>query len=224
MASLRISQLAGLSGVPATTLRFYESAGLLPAERTAAGYRVYGEQAVDRLTFITSAKHLGLPLEEIAELLAVWEAGSCAQVRADLRPRIADRIADAGGRIAELQALTASLHRALEHLDALPDRTGPCDPECGFLAPATSTSPVVPLTLSPNRVAVGAQRWRTAPVACSLTPEVLGERTAQWHRLLDGAPHESIPDGVRLTLPVERAGPVAALAAAEQQCCPFLDE
>jgi DNA-binding transcriptional MerR regulator len=45
---MRISQLAARTGVPATTLRFYETAGLLPAERTAAGYRAYGEDGVDR--------------------------------------------------------------------------------------------------------------------------------------------------------------------------------
>ncbi|WP_256256151.1 MerR family DNA-binding transcriptional regulator [Streptomyces sp. MUSC 14] len=43
MTALRISQLAARSGVPATTLRFYEGAGLLPADRTPSGYRVYGE-------------------------------------------------------------------------------------------------------------------------------------------------------------------------------------
>ena len=61
--------------MPASTLRFYEQAGLLPAERTGSGYRVYGEEAVARLEFIASAKHLGLPLEEIRELLGAWEAG-----------------------------------------------------------------------------------------------------------------------------------------------------
>jgi MerR family regulatory protein len=35
MSSYRISQLAQQCGVPASTLRFYEGAGLLPAERTA---------------------------------------------------------------------------------------------------------------------------------------------------------------------------------------------
>ncbi|MFJ8846033.1 MerR family transcriptional regulator [Streptomyces cyaneofuscatus] len=74
---MRISQLAARSGVPATTLRFYEDAGLRPAERTPAGYRVYGENAVQRLAFIGAAKHLGLPLEEISELLTVWEAAAC---------------------------------------------------------------------------------------------------------------------------------------------------
>ncbi|MFE1555035.1 MerR family DNA-binding transcriptional regulator [Streptomyces sp. NPDC058734] len=59
MSTLRISQLAERSGVPASTLRFYETAGLLPAERTASGYRQYGPDAVERLAFISSAKLLG---------------------------------------------------------------------------------------------------------------------------------------------------------------------
>lgn len=78
VSDLRISQLAERTGVPATTLRFYDSTGLLPADRTPGGYRVYGEDAVKRLGFITTAKRLGLPLEEIAELLHVWADGSCA--------------------------------------------------------------------------------------------------------------------------------------------------
>ncbi|MFJ8753122.1 MerR family transcriptional regulator [Streptomyces sp. NPDC102441] len=226
MSTMRISQLAERCGVPATTLRFYEGAGLLPADRTASGYRVYGEGAVDRLAFIGAAKHLGLPLEEIGELLAVWGAGSCADLKADLRPRIAARLDEAGQRAAELTSFTASLHTALEHLDALPDRTSPCDPECGFLTPPapTGASRAVDVVLSPSRQAAeDTESWRTAPVACSLTGDGIGERTAQWHQLLDGAVGQDIPGGLRLTLPAARAGDVAALAAAEQQCCPFFD-
>ncbi|NUV70421.1 MerR family transcriptional regulator [Streptomyces sp. CAI-121] len=140
MTSMRISQLAERSGVPATTLRFYESAGLLSADRTPAGYRMYGEDAVDRLAFIGAAKHLGLALEEIGELVGVWEAGACRDVKADLRPRISARLAEAESRAAELAAFTASLRGALAHLDALPDRAGRCDPGCGFLAPGAGAA------------------------------------------------------------------------------------
>ncbi|MGW4965613.1 MerR family transcriptional regulator [Nonomuraea sp. NPDC004186] len=40
-------------------MRFYEAAGLLSADRTSSGYRVYGEDAVERLAFIGGAKQLG---------------------------------------------------------------------------------------------------------------------------------------------------------------------
>ncbi|MCO5971697.1 MerR family transcriptional regulator [Actinoallomurus soli] len=230
---MRISQLAERSGVPATTLRFYETAGLLPADRTPAGYRVYGQDAIERLSFIDAAKHLGLPLEEIADLLAVWESGACADVKADLRPRVAARLTEAERRIAELTAFTATLHRALAHLDALPDRAGGCDPECGFLDPAARTVPAPsepfprPETETERRPRpeseTETERWRTAPVACSLTAREVTERAAHWQRVLTGAEHEPIDDGVRLTLPAGHAGELAALAAEEQRCCPFFD-
>lgn len=222
MRDLWISQLAERCGVPATTLRFYESAGLLPAERTPAGYRVYDDSSVERLEFIGAAKQLGLSLEEIAELLQVWAEGSCAQVRADLRPRLSTRITQAEQRAAELAAFTATLHRAVEHLDALPDRAGRCDPQCGFLG-ARPASSAVPVTLHRTRQDAEDEAWRTAPVACSLSGQDMQRRADQWRSLLKGARREEIPDGLRLTLPAERAGQIADLAAAEQQCCAFLD-
>jgi MerR family copper efflux transcriptional regulator len=221
---MRISQLAERSGVPATTLRFYESAGLLAAQRTPSGYRAYGEEAVRRLAFIGAAKRLGLSLEDIAELLAVWQAGACAQVKADLRPRVVARLAEAEQRATELAAFTASLHSALEHLDALPDRATPCDPECGFLSrrgldAAAVGGAVDVVLLGPNRRAAGP----SAPVACSLSGEGMAERGARWRSVLRGAVSVEIPDGLRLTMPAERFTALAELAAAERECCPFLD-
>lgn len=225
---MRISQLAERTGVSATTLRFYDDAGLLPADRTSAGYRIYGDDAVDRLMFIGSAKHLGLPLEEIGELLAVWESGACQDVKADLRPRLAARLDDAERRVAELAALTASLRSALEHLDTLPDRAAPCGPECGLLSSTANGRVDVPLSprydaAEPGAPGPDAERWRAQPVACSLTGDGQTERISAWHAALDGAERKEIPDGLRLSLPADRAATVAGLAAAEQQCCPFFD-
>lgn len=220
MDMMRISQLAARSGVPASTLRFYESAGLLPAARTAAGYRLYSEEAVKRLRLINTAKHLGLPLEEIGDLLAVWETGTCAQVKADLRPRITARLAQAAQRAAEIEAFTAALRGALEHVEALPDRADRCGPGCGLL-----TTALAPPGQQPGRDAASGegQRWRPAPVACSLPPGDVPGRAAAWRAAISGATAARIPDGMRLILPAGRAAAVAGLAAAEQDCCPFLD-
>lgn len=240
----RISQLAERSGVPATTLRFYETAGLLPAGRTAAGYRVYGEEAVERLGFIAAAKRLGLPLEEIAELLVVWENGACADVRDDLRPRLAARIGEAEQHAAEVAMFTATLHRAVDHLEALPDRAERCGPHCLMTGDGES-EPGSGSGSGSGRQDFGAgvedgmaerteggeggelgvvvtEAWRSAPVACSLAS--LGDRegrAAQWTAVLDGAARTRIADGVRLAVPVDRAAELAALVAAEQACCPF---
>ncbi|MEU5988821.1 MerR family transcriptional regulator [Spirillospora sp. NPDC047418] len=200
---MRISQLAERSGVPATTLRYYESAGLLTADRTPSGYRTYGEDAVTRLAFIGSAKHLGLPLNEIGELLTVWESGACADVKADLRPRVAAHLTESEQRLTEMEAFTRSLHGVLHHLDALPDRTVPCDTECGF----------------PD----GAPAAREQAIVCSLGGDGMAERVAEWRTVVDGARPVEISGGVRVTLPAAKAGAVAELAAAEQRCCPFFD-
>ncbi|MGP4048994.1 MerR family transcriptional regulator [Streptomyces sp. 2A115] len=226
MTTYRISQLAELSGIPATTLRFYETAGLLPAERTAAGYRVYDQDAVERLAFISSGKALGLPLEEIRDLLAVWEQGVCAAVRQRMVPLVAERIADADRRQAELAAFSARLAQVHEQLSG-PAPEGACGPDCGCMS--TQAPGPVPVTLSPTRpdpVEPAGQAWKTAPVACTLGGAELGERTGQWQALVARATgREDIEDGLQLTFPAsaDLAGQIAALAAAEQDCCAFFD-
>lgn len=220
---MRISQLAERAGVPASTLRFYDEAGLLPAERSPAGYRLYGQDALDRLGFIGAAKHLGLALEEISELLEVWESGACFEVKAELHPRIEAGLVQAEARAAELSAFIGQLRRALEHLDALPDRAERCDPQCGFLAPHHA-EPGRPVDLpTPAVTRPDVEAWRGAPVACSLTAGEYGERVQAWRRAVADAERRTIPGGLRLSVPAERAGTLAALCAQEQRCCPFFD-
>ncbi|MEU6368993.1 heavy metal-responsive transcriptional regulator [Streptomyces sp. NPDC046931] len=232
MTTYRISQLAERCGVPATTLRFYETAGLLSAERTASGYRVYGEDAVDRLAFISSAKLLGLALEEIRDLLDVREEGLCASVRARMLALITDRIKETDLRVSELRAFSAHLagvHTALSE----PAPAGACGPDCGCTTEVRPVGPV-PVTLSPTRSVSGPaaaseperEVWRDAPVACALGGAELGERTEQWRALVARADRrEEIDEGVQLFFPAEGelAGRLAALAAAEQDCCAFFD-
>ncbi|AVZ72885.1 heavy metal-responsive transcriptional regulator [Streptomyces lunaelactis] len=235
MSTYRISQLAKRSGVPATTLRFYETAGLLPADRTPTGYRVYGDDAVQRLAFISSAKLLGLPLEDIRDLLGVWERGVCAHVRARLLPLVTDRIADADRRIAELQAFTAHLTGVHQELTG-PAPEGACGPGCGCVS--TTPAGPVPVELSltrPDRSGSGGGRgeagdldesWRQAPVACSLAGADQEGRARQWQQLLASSTgREDTGDGLRVTFPAgpEVAADVARLAAAEQDCCAFFD-
>lgn len=231
MGTLRISQLAERCGVRPSTLRFYETAGLLPAERTASGYRVYGEESVERLAFISSAKLLGLALEDIRELLEVRDEGVCAAVRDRMLPMVADRIADADRRAAELAAFSAHLAGVHEQL-AGPAPAGACGPACGCTSESEAPGPVL-AELSPTRLpapasapAEGGESWREASVACTLGGDELGGRTAQWRALVTRATERrEAPDGVRLTFPStpELVAELASLAAAEQGCCAFFD-
>jgi DNA-binding transcriptional MerR regulator len=75
---MKVSELGAKVGLKADTVRYYEKAGLLPApDRTPAGYRVYGLDAVERLRFIKGAQRLGLRLQEIKELLDIRDRGLC---------------------------------------------------------------------------------------------------------------------------------------------------
>jgi DNA-binding transcriptional MerR regulator len=80
---MRIGELASAAGVGVETIRYYERRGLLaPPSRTAARYRVFGDEDLIRVRFIRRAKRLGFGLGEIAELLELRDDQSttCAEV------------------------------------------------------------------------------------------------------------------------------------------------
>ena len=113
MGEYRISQLAERTGFSASTLRYYEQAGLLPnTARTPGGYRSYDDRAVGRLRFIARAKQLGLPLEEIRNLASVWDAGDCAPVQDRLAALLTSKIEEVRDRVAELTAFGDQLAAA----------------------------------------------------------------------------------------------------------------
>jgi MerR family copper efflux transcriptional regulator len=86
MTALTISQLARRSGVPATTLRFYERVGVIPPPtRSNSGYRLYGDDAVTRIAFVRRAKALGVELDDLADLVRLWDGAECAPVQKRLR-------------------------------------------------------------------------------------------------------------------------------------------
>ena len=227
----RISELAARSGFPASTLRFYEQAGLLPAARSPSGYRLYGDDAVDRLEFVAAAKGLGLTLEDIRELLSVWEHGVCAQVQTRLRPLVATRIEQAQLRIAELSAFVTALAGVHDELGG-PAPDGACGPGCGCV----SADPLDPARLGLDRTppprpsSIGPASMETAagasaiPIACTLSAGEQVQRRREWAELLGAAiTRDDTPDGVRVGFPLDTdlAARLAQLAGAEQDCCAF---
>ena len=77
---LGISQLARRFGLSRSALLYYDAIGLLsPRARTAAGYRRYSAQDVARLEQIDLYRKAGLPLLDIARVLAA-DRGTLASV------------------------------------------------------------------------------------------------------------------------------------------------
>ncbi len=66
-----INKLAKLAGVSTRALRYYDEFGLLtPVRMSSNGYRVYGQKEIDRLQQILFYRELGIPLEEIKNILS----------------------------------------------------------------------------------------------------------------------------------------------------------
>ncbi len=65
-----ISQVAELTGISPRTLQYYDEIGLLkPSELTKSGYRLYDDEALQKLQQILFFKELGFKLKEIKEIL-----------------------------------------------------------------------------------------------------------------------------------------------------------
>lgn len=67
---LSVGQVASRSGFAASAIRYYESQGLISAERNSGGQRRFHRSVLRRLAFISAARHLGVSLDEVREALA----------------------------------------------------------------------------------------------------------------------------------------------------------
>ncbi len=113
---LKIGDVSKRSGVGVEALRFYEKGGLLDRpSRTYGGYRVYGEEVLERLAFIKRAQALGFSLEEIRRIVEDARKGQspCEEVREIVRRRMEELDA----RLRELQRHRRELKATLEEWD-----------------------------------------------------------------------------------------------------------
>ena len=110
MPAMTIGQLARSAALAPETLRHYERLGLLrPSARSAANYRLYDADALERLQFIRRALALGFSLADIGELLGLHADADMAAVKAVVHRRIAQidaRIDDLRQLRSGLQALS----------------------------------------------------------------------------------------------------------------------
>ena len=123
MGYLKIGELAALTDTNNETLRFYESRGLLEAQRrTESGYRLYTNTQVERVRFILRARRMGFSLKDIEELLSLEadrEQSTCGEVK---------ELAEA--KLAEIDEKVAELNRMRGALEQITDAC------CGGEVPA----------------------------------------------------------------------------------------
>ena len=123
---LDIGRAAKASGVSVKMIRHYEEVGLLrKVARTYANYRVYSAEDVHILRFIKRGRTLGFGMDDIRELLSLWQNKSRSS--AAVKKVAGTHIESLKLRIAELQSMLATLQHLTHNCH------GDQRPECPIL-------------------------------------------------------------------------------------------
>jgi len=103
---LTIGEVSRRSGVKATTVRYYESLGVLPEPERVSGQRRYTVDVLRRLAIVDVAQRAGFSLGEISELFAAADAPASEQLRALAERKLPE--------IEDLITRAQAVHRWLE--------------------------------------------------------------------------------------------------------------
>jgi DNA-binding transcriptional MerR regulator len=115
--TLRVGEVAKATGLTVRTLHHYDEIGLLvPSGRSDAGYRLYGDGDLRRLYRILTLRGMGLPLDEIAAVLA--------REGEDPRPALRRHLERLDAQLRLARTLRRRLARILERLDQAGEPSG----------------------------------------------------------------------------------------------------
>lgn len=125
--TLRVGELARMSGKTVRALHLYEERGLLvPIERSKGGYRLYAQHALTRVRWISKLQDMGFSLNDIQSMLRQWEqSGSAPDAMLRVGELLKDKLQETREQIARLSALEEELRTSLEYLETCPS----CSPK-----------------------------------------------------------------------------------------------
>ena len=121
-----IGRAAKDSGVSVKMIRHYEAIGLLPkVARTFANYRIYSAADVHTLRFVRRARDLGFSMDDIKELLGLWQNKSRSS--AAVKKIAGKHIGELKHKLVELKTMIDTLEYLARHCH------GDQRPECPIL-------------------------------------------------------------------------------------------
>lgn len=118
---MNIGQASGMSEISPKMIRYYESVGLLSPARSEAGYRRYDAQDIHTLKFLRRARDLGFSVDQMRDLLALWNDRSRAS--ADVKAMALRHISTLESKATALQEMADTLRHLAHHChgDERPD-------------------------------------------------------------------------------------------------------
>ncbi len=119
---MNIGEASKASGVSTKMIRYYESIGLINSPlRTESGYRVYSENEIHALRFISQARDLGFSVDQMNSLLTLWRDRSRAS--ADVKDIALEHIRVLDEKARALKAMSDTLRHLADncHGDGRPD-------------------------------------------------------------------------------------------------------
>lgn len=107
---MNVGQAATKSGLPVKTVRYYADIGLVePMGRSDAGYRIYSDTEISKLTFIRRARAFDFSISDCRELLGLYQDKSRSS--RDVKAMALKRLEQIDEKLAELNKLRDELRR-----------------------------------------------------------------------------------------------------------------
>ena len=112
MDDMAIGEVARRTGVPATTLRYYEDEGVLPRAARRNGRRVYDDQMLQLVQVAAFAQSVGFTLEEVKRLFKGLEGRT--DLRAQWKPLARAKLQQLDEVIARAKRMKAAIATGLK--------------------------------------------------------------------------------------------------------------
>ena len=118
MKNYTIREISEMFELPSSTLRYYESEGLLPeVPKSSSGQRIYSDEHVERLKCINCFKRTGMTIPQLRKFF-IYEADEAAHID-EILSLLKDQEQIVQEKLVQLQKDSAHVHHKVEHYSAI---------------------------------------------------------------------------------------------------------